>query len=75
MFKQVWKKDRRWSPLAFWLEVAFIVLFLVLVLYKGPDRIDLVIGLLLGFVWGHRVTKEPCIFKRMVLRRKCDSSE
>lgn len=72
MAKSTGKEKGKWSKTAFWLELAFVVVLAVLVLWHGPDRIDFVIALLVGFIWGHRLTKEPCIFKRYILRKKCN---
>ena len=68
-------KSKKWSKTAFWCELAFIVTIAAMAMWKGPDRFDFVIAMLAGFVWGARVTKEPCIFKRMILRKKCDCCE
>lgn len=64
----------KWSKTSFWLELAFLAVIVVLVLWHGADRLDFIIALLVGFVWGHRITKEPDIFHRMFgLKRKCSS--
>lgn len=64
----------KWSKKAFWLELLFLAVIVTLVMWHGADRIDFVIALLVGFVWGHRVTTEPDIFQRMFgLKRKCSS--
>lgn len=75
MAKSTGKDKGKWSKTAFWLELAFIVCITVMAMWKGPDRFDFVIALLVGFVWGNRVTKEPCIYKRMILRKKCSCCE
>lgn len=67
-------RNGKWSKTAFWWELAFLVIVAGLAMWKGPDRFDFIIALLIGFVWGHRVTKEPDIFKRMFgLKSKCSS--
>ncbi|ANZ48773.1 hypothetical protein BIZ83_gp080 [Erwinia phage vB_EamM_ChrisDB] len=66
------KQTGKWSKTSFWLELAFVVILSAMAMWKGPDRFDFIIALLVGFVWGARYVKEPCIFKRMILRKKCD---
>ncbi|QVW28715.1 hypothetical protein pEaSNUABM8_00218 [Erwinia phage pEa_SNUABM_8] len=68
-------KSKKWTAKSFWLELAFVVLLTGMAMWKGPDRFDFIIALLVGFVWGMRFAKEPCIFKRMILRKKCDCCE
>lgn len=71
MAKSTGKDKGKWSKTAFWFELVFVVAITVAVMLHGASRIDFAIALLVGFIWGHRVTKEPCIFKRMILRKKC----
>lgn len=66
------KKDGKWTPLTFWLELVFVAIVVGLALYKGPDRFDLIIAIFCGYVWGYRIAKDPCMFKRIILRQKCD---
>lgn len=67
-------RNGKWTKTSFWLELVFLVVIVVLVMRTGADRLDFVIALLVGFVWGHRLTKEPDIFQRMFgLKRKCSS--
>lgn len=65
-------KSKKWSKIGFWLELIFVVLLIALAMWKGPDRFDFIVALMVGAVWGIRWAKDPYIFKRVVLRKKCD---